>query len=81
MMAFAEELAGRTWIIRSGPYAVRYGDPFDYAVAVTESPEARGIGIVKALVATDRAFSQAHAKSIIATVKALGLKPEWERFK
>lgn len=73
MKAFIEPLAG---IIRVGPRAERYGDPFDYAVAFS-SVDGK-TAVLKALVADGRQTA-AHGRAAIAALKAIGLTAVWER--
>lgn len=96
MKAFAEWLLCPTFIVRVGPQCERYGDSFDFAVVVAVPwkslfrrfvlGDPHAPVIVKALVAEKKpggkdSLTQTHSKTALREVKALGFKPDWERFK
>lgn len=82
--AFLEELHGdRVFIIRAGPDALKYLDPWQIAVAA----ECHGTeATVKALSAPKceacghaPKFGHRYASIILDAVKAAGYRPTWER--
>lgn len=76
MKAFVEILSG---IVRVGPECDRYGQPWVYC-ATFSSTDGK-TAVLKALK-SDGGLSQAHARAVIATVKALGFEHvEWDRIK
>jgi hypothetical protein len=75
MKAFVEVLSG---VVRAGPDAERYGDPFDLAVAFS-SVDGK-TATIKALVSGGE-LSQAHARAAIRALHRIGLTATWERFK
>lgn len=77
MFAFIEWLCEHAGIIRVGPKAKKYGDPFDFAVAILLNGQT---AIIKGLVA-DGKFRLAHAKAIISLLETLGYGTDWERIK
>lgn len=75
MRAFVEHLSG---IVRIGPDAVRYGDPFQYAVAFS-SVDGK-TAIIKALT-SDGNLTVAHARAAFRALGQIGLTARWERMK
>lgn len=94
MKAFAEWISLRAFIVRVGPQAEKYGDPFDFAVVVVVPWKSwfrwllgflHAPVIVKALVAPKKpdgkpSLTSTHSKTALREIKMLGFKPEWERF-
>lgn len=75
MKAFVEVTSG---IIRGGPKAEKYGDPYDCAVAFSSVDGKTAVG--KALVA-DGVLTAAHIRAAQRACAVLGLKLVWERIK
>lgn len=75
MRAYVEYLSG---IVRVGPQAAHYGDPFQYAVAFS-SVDGK-TAIVKALT-SDGKLTVAHARAAFRALKQIGLTARWERIK
>lgn len=73
MKAFLEPLCEHAGIVRVGPCAERYGDPYDYAVVYLIED---GTAHVKALTSPDGNFSLAHHRAIVA---ALQMPVLWQR--
>lgn len=73
MLAFVEVLSG---VIRGGPEAEKYGDPYDYAIAfsVIDGHTA----VLKALTA-DGSLTTGHVKAALRALKAIGLDARWDR--
>lgn len=65
-------------IVRAGPEARTYGDPFDFAVVYIKKAAK---AIIKALVSPEKNFSRHHYKAIYETVSNTGHTPDWERHK
>lgn len=71
-------------IVRVGPRTRKYGDPFDFSVAVASCDG--HTGVIKALTrpadhTQEPDFEMPHTRAIIKAVRSMGLVPDWKRFK
>lgn len=78
MRAFIEDLCEHAGIVRSGPDAEKFGDPYDYAVVYRIEDS---VAHVKALTSQDKKFSLAHFKAIVAALESRGLIVKWQRIR
>lgn len=76
MRAFIEQLCSHTGIVRVGPHAEKFGDPYDGAVVYLIDGETAHI---KGL--TSGGISFAHYKALSAILGLRGLKPKWQRIR
>ena len=80
MYAFAQILTGNPIvIIRCGPRAIQYRDPFDYAVVMEVLGQTALIHALVSKVPPEGRFSMRYAGPIIEVAKQFG-EPDWERF-
>lgn len=75
MQAFVEKFCEHAGVVRAGPDAIAFGAPYDFAVAYKVDGQR---AIIKGLVANG-SFTNAHARAIIAALRAIGLLAVWER--
>jgi hypothetical protein len=74
MHAFLELMEGRAGIVRAGPSAKVYGDPFDSQCTFEIMGD--GFAILKAYAGP---ISRARVEAAIRSLNAVGLKVRWER--
>lgn len=69
MPSFAEPFKG--WLIRIGPEARKYGDPYEWCLPLSTSGEFVGV--------STRPLTTAVKREAFRVAKSLGVKPYWKR--